>query len=200
MNIEDKVYNELKNCHHVSLTEILDAREKRVYRQLELLESYEVQVDDKEEVTLICFTMNIAGPVKAFELARSGFESGLKLLGESLEREKYKVLHGEKEIEDTGYTAYYLVEKDALSVKRMTTDIEDNTPLGRLFDIDVLILDSSEVKGNIAKVRKIGRNEIGLEGRKCIICGENVAVCARSRQHGLEDLQKKTIKILLMNI
>ena len=40
----------------VSLMEMLDARERRARRQRELLEQY--------RQTLLCFTMNIAGPVK----------------------------------------------------------------------------------------------------------------------------------------
>ena len=40
----------------VTLPEILEARERRVQRQTELLSRY--------QTALICFTMNIAGPVK----------------------------------------------------------------------------------------------------------------------------------------
>jgi holo-ACP synthase CitX len=196
MSLQDEIYNELEKCHHVSIAEILDVREKRVFRQQKLLEIFEGQGKDK--VTLICFTMNIAGPVKAFELAKSGFEMGIALLEEALSKRKYLVLHDEKEFADTGYTAYYIVKKDANSVKKLTTEIEDNTPLGRLFDIDVLILDFSSDLVNATSVRKIGRDEIGYDGRKCLICDDQVAVCARSRRHSVEDLQRKTIEVLLI--
>lgn len=199
MNIEDKIFDDFKNCHHVSLVEVLNAREKRVYRQLELLGTYKIKGKDSEKIALICFTMNIAGPVKAFDLARSGFEAGIELVEKSLKKEKYTVLHREREIDDTGYTAYYVIQDDALSIKKMTTDIEDNSSIGRLFDIDILVLDSSSDVGNIANVRKIGRSELGLEGRKCLICGDMAAACARSRRHSVEELQKKTIEVLLKN-
>lgn len=40
----------------ITLAQILDAREYRAFRQRELLAEY--------QAVLICFTMNIAGPVK----------------------------------------------------------------------------------------------------------------------------------------
>ena len=51
----------------VSLMEMLEARERRVLRQRELLEQY--------GKTLLCFTMNIAGPVKNSPLILRGFRS-----------------------------------------------------------------------------------------------------------------------------
>ena len=48
----------------VSLMEMLDARELRVHRQLSLQQKY--------ASVLICFTMNIAGPVKKDVYKRQG--------------------------------------------------------------------------------------------------------------------------------
>jgi holo-ACP synthase CitX len=202
MSLQEGIYNELKKCYHVSLAEILDGREKRVFRQQELLEAYighENQIKNTDQVTLICFTMNIAGPVKSFELAKSGFEAGIVLLEETFKKENCLIMHHEKEFANIGYTAYYVVKKDAVSIKKSTIEIEDNASIGRLFDIDVLILDYSSDLDNEVNVRKIGRNEIGNDGRKCLICDDQVAVCARSRRHSVEDLQRKTIEVLLMN-
>ena len=52
--------------YHVTLAEMLDARERRIFRQQELLTRY--------RLPMICFTMNIAGPVKNDPLIRKGFE------------------------------------------------------------------------------------------------------------------------------
>ena len=49
----------------VSLIQMLDARERRVWHQQELLGAY--------GKPLVCFTMNIAGPVKDSPLIRRGF-------------------------------------------------------------------------------------------------------------------------------
>ena len=56
----------------VSLLEMLDARERRVHHQQELLAQY--------QKPLVCFTMNIAGPVKDSPLIRRGFARGQQLL------------------------------------------------------------------------------------------------------------------------
>ena len=58
----------------VTLLEMLEARERRVERQRRLLEEY--------HATLVCFTMNIAGPVKNSPLIRRGFVLGRRLLEE----------------------------------------------------------------------------------------------------------------------
>ena len=195
----DEIYNQLAKCYHVSLAEILLVRENRVIRQQQLLKAYESETENQSQITLICFTMNIAGPVKAFELAKSGFETGIELLEEALSKKKYFVLYSEKEFEDTGYTAYYVVNEDAISIKNLTIEIEDETAIGRLFDIDVLTLDSTYYLENTTLCKKIGREEIGHKERKCLICKDAAAGCARSRRHTVDELQRKTIEVLLMN-
>ena len=52
----------------VSLMEMLDARERRAQRQMQLLQQY--------GRPLICFTMNIAGPIKNSPLIHRGFLMG----------------------------------------------------------------------------------------------------------------------------
>ena len=61
----------------VSLLDMLDARERRVHHQQELLEQY--------HKPLICFTMNIAGPIKDSPLIRRGFARGQQLLRQILD-------------------------------------------------------------------------------------------------------------------
>ena len=56
----------------VSLVQMLDARERRVQHQQELLAQY--------HKPLICFTMNICGPIKDSPLIRRGFARGRQLL------------------------------------------------------------------------------------------------------------------------
>ena len=49
----------------VELAEMLDARERRVRTQRELLQKYRMPI--------ICFTMNIPGQYKTYPLARQAF-------------------------------------------------------------------------------------------------------------------------------
>ena len=162
----------------VSLREMLDARERRAEQQRELLEAF--------QQTLVCFTMNIAGPVKNSPLIGRGYALGRRLLRQQLAAAGMEVTHFEEIREKTGNEAFFLVDSSPLAVKKITSEIEDSAPIGRLFDMDVL-----DKTG-----RKIDRQELGKEGRRCLICGGMATACARSRAHGVAQLQEKTTQIL----
>lgn len=162
----------------VTLIEMLDARERRAQRQRQLLLQH--------EKTLVCFTMNIAGPVKNSSLIRRGFALGKRLLEQQLLVMKARILHFEEISENTGNEAIYVLDCDALTAKRAAVTIEDSTEVGRLFDMDVLRPDGSKVE----------RQELGLDARKCLICGGMAQTCARSRAHTVAQLQKKTDQLL----
>ena len=162
----------------VSLLDMLDARERRVYHQQELLEQY--------HKPLICFTMNIAGPIKDSPLIRRGFARGQQLLRQQFFRAKLSPLHTDARCEATGCEAFYVLDADPMAIKKFTTDIEDATPLGRLFDMDVLRPDGT----------KVDREELSLSGRRCLICGGPAKVCSSRRIHTVAELQAKTTEIL----
>ena len=150
----------------VSLVQMLDARERRVQHQQELLAQY--------HKPLICFTMNICGPIKDSPLIRRGFARGRQLLRQQFLRAKLTPLYQDAVREVTGCEAFYVLDADPLTIKKFTTDIEDATPLGRLFD----------------------REELNLEGRRCLICGGPAKVCSSRRIHTVAELQEKTTEIL----
>ena len=162
----------------VSLLDMLDARERRAHQQQELLERY--------HKPLICFTMNIAGPIKDSPLIRRGFARGQQLLRQQFFRAKLSPLHTDAHCEATGCEAFYVLDADPMVIKKFTTDIEDATPLGRLFDMDVLRSDGT----------KVDREELSLYGRRCLICGGPAKVCSSRRIHTVAELQAKTTDIL----
>ena len=162
----------------VSLLEMLDARERRVQHQQELFEQY--------HKTLLCFTMNIAGPVKDSPLIRRGFAMGRQLLRQQFLRAGLTPLHTDVCMGATGCEAFYVLDAAPLTVKKITAAIEDATPLGRLFDMDVLRPDGA----------KVDREELHLEGRKCLICGGPAKVCSSRRIHPVAELQAKTTALL----
>lgn len=162
----------------VSLVQMLDARERRVQHQQELLTQY--------HKPLICFTMNICGPIKDSPLIRRGFARGRQLLRQQFLRAKLTPLHQDAVREVTGCEAFYVLDADPLTIKKFTTDIEDATPLGRLFDMDVIHPDGL----------KVDREELNLEGRRCLICGGPAKVCSSRRIHTVAELQEKTTEIL----
>ena len=64
----------------------------------------------------------------------------------------------------------------------LAVELEDIDPIGRLYDMDVLDTDG----------KKISREDMGLPRRKCLLCENDAAVCARSRAHSLEALTDRT--------
>lgn len=155
----------------VSLGQILEARERRVLRQNQLLAQF--------GKPLICFTMNIAGPEKYSALIGLGFRLGCRRLEAALAEENTR--YCAKEEAETGCEAYYVVDADPGHLKKITCKIEEADPLGRLFDMDVITADGKET-------RPIPR--------KCLLCGEDAVVCGRSRAHTVAQLQEATRRIL----
>lgn len=162
----------------VSLTDMLEARERRALRQRALLERY--------GLPLICFTINIAGEVKNSPLIQRGFALGVEKLREELRLAGLAERHFEEIREFTGNEAFLAVDADPLELKRIGARLEEESDLGRLYDIDVL-LPTGE---------KIERSAVGLGQRRCLICGGPAMVCARSRTHTVAELRERTNRIL----
>ena len=158
----------------IDLSAILAARDRRVRLQNDLLQKY--------GRPLVSFTMNIAGPVKRTDLIEDAFSMGCALLEGQLRRVKAPVLEKITTVEDTGCEALYAVDLDAMQLKSLTVELEDNTPAGRLLDMDVLDRDGTKLDRSAQ--------------RCCLICGKPGAGCARSRAHSVEELQARTTEIL----
>lgn len=158
----------------VELSQMLEARERRALRQRELLARY--------QLPLVSFSMNIAGPVKNSPLIRRGFALGRELLLGQLLRVKAPVIYQEEIDEATGCEGLYVVNLSASALKAITLEIEENTVLGRLFDMDVL--------------DPAGEKLARAAPRRCLICGKPAQECARSRAHSVPELQQKTQELL----
>ena len=178
--MDNPTYTEdLRTAHEIGLPDMLEARERRSHRQNDLRASY-------PGCTMVCFTMNIAGPVKNSPLIRRGFLHGCALFRQQLMRLRKKAVYEVLWDEPTGNEGYFMVDLPAIRVKRLTAEIEDQDPVGRLFDMDVLD----------AGGRKLDREELGLPGRTCLLCDLPAKVCARSRTHTVAQLQERTWKML----
>lgn len=166
----------------VAVADMIKARDIRAEKQKQLLDEY--------HSTVISCTMNIAGPVKNSLLIRRGFDTGIASLKRSLASEPIHILRKESVKAATGNEALFVVDRDPLSIKKITCGIEESSPIGRLFDFDVIAPDG----------RKIGRKEAGFPERACLICGKPAKICARSRSHPLSELAFETTKILMSGI
>ncbi|MBE6959053.1 MAG: triphosphoribosyl-dephospho-CoA synthase CitG [Ruminococcaceae bacterium] len=156
----------------VSLIDILNAREARAELQQQLLKDFGCPV--------ISFTMNIAGPIKNTPLIERGFQFGLQALQSRLPSESIKKIH--IDLASTGCTALLAVDMDAFSLKQICVHLEDASPIGRLFDMDVLDKSGDKLE------RK--------HQRGCLVCGAPGRVCAAGRLHSVSQLQGITNQIL----
>ena len=158
----------------VTLQEMLAARDRRAEAQRRLLA--------EQASAVISFTMNIPGPVKNSPTIRRAFDEGLRLLVRSLDaagitRTSAEILHAV-----TGNEFLCAAGTSAEAVKAICTRIEEESPLGRLFDMDVIAPDGS----------KLARKE----ERRCLVCGAAGRGCASRRLHSLAELQGAVRKLL----
>ena len=154
----------------ITLEPVLRARDRRVQRQQALHRRY--------GGTLLSFTMNIAGPVKDTPLVRLAFRAGLA----ALDRDLGALVHRESVAAPTGPEALLVYHRPAGAVKDLCLRLEEQAPVGRLYDLDVLSPGGE----------KLSRPQ----SRRCLICGGPVTVCSRSRAHGLAAIRAKTENIL----
>ena len=156
----------MEEIREVGVADVLRARDERCLRQQEMLKAY--------GLPLLSFTMNIAGPVKTDGLIRCAFFEGVSCIERTLKARRIDVAGAIQTLAFTGSEQLWAVDADASALKRWMVEIEENHPLGRLFDIDVL----NEAGEKLAR---------GVH-RKCLLCGGEVHACARSRAHSAQEL------------
>ena len=146
----------------------MDSRDARVAHQAELLGKYPGK-------TLLCLTVMLPGPVKRSDVS-------LKIASEAVSavRSAFDLQFEELRDLETGYEGYFIVDMSVVDAKRQAVSLEEQHPLGRLFDLDVITADGP-----------MSREELGLPGRKCLICGKPVRECMRTRAHSTEELLNK---------
>ena len=151
----------------VTVMDMADARERRVQRREQLQKSGE---------TMLAFSLNIPGEIKDAPILRRTFMEGEQLLCEIL-----PLTFAKRWEEFTGWEGIYLCRLPPEKVKRETALLEETHPLGRLFDFDVFSADGT----------KLSRPQY----RKCLLCGRQAQLCARSRMHSLAELTAAVEKI-----
>lgn len=154
------------NTKNKSIYEILRGREERV--------NIIKKLNEDNTQTVICFTVNSPGPYKLSDNYRFIFGEGVLALENIFNA---KTL--EKVERPSGFEAYFLIDKSPSSIKKATVKLEENHPLGRLFDIDIFYKDLS----------KISREDVGKPKRKCLLCNNNAVECGRARKHSVQELE-----------
>ena len=162
----------------MTLAKVLANREHRVLRQRAARENFGRPV--------LSVTLVNPGPVKDSRAARQVMAHALRALDLLLADRGWHALSREVRLDATGPEALLAVDASARELKRATTTLEDEHPLGRLWDIDVI-----DVAGGA-----VSRRSLGLTNRPCLLCGEDAHACARSAAHPLPELQDAIRKII----
>ncbi len=155
----------------ITLAELLESRDRRRMRQIELLGEY-------SGCTLVLLTIVTPGPVKRNSLSLTAAGAAVDALRQSMAGH---AIHEETYDRVTGYEAFFVTDLTTEEAKRRACDIEDTHPLGRLFDIDVM-------NGSAVPV---SRTSLGLPSRRCLVCGDDARVCMRLNRHDYNELNER---------
>lgn len=150
--------------------DILQSREDRRDKQLDLIKKY--------KSSLISFTLNTPGIVKDNEMYREIHKEGMESIENLLKDNNIKIIYKEEINRSTGSEGFIVVDLQALKLKDLLIELEENHPLGRIFDIDVF--DSEH--------NQISRSNLNINSRRCILCHKDARVCIREKNHTAEEL------------
>jgi len=155
------------------LEKVLAARESRWKRRLSLAENY--------RKTIVTLTMNIPGSDKTRDIYVSAHERLMESFIEFIREKQIILLHLESRVAADGPECIMVVDLPALEMKELCISFEDSHPLGRLIDTDVM-----DGKGNC-----IGRSDLDIPPRKCLICERSARECIVLKRHPKEEVIRK---------
>lgn len=115
----------------IQLSDMLRAREERALRQLHLLKEY-------PEGSLLSVTMNIPGPIKTSPKLLEAFDIVIKAIQTALADDK--ICYQLRLLPTTGYEYYLITSLPSRDLKLKMIALETELPIGRLMDLDVLVL------------------------------------------------------------
>ncbi|WP_045441019.1 citrate lyase holo-[acyl-carrier protein] synthase [Citrobacter sp. S-77] len=161
---------ELATRNAVSIPELLTSRDERQARQHAWLA--------RHRAPLVSFTVVAPGPIKDSELTRQIFNHGMTALLTLAEKSAWTVREQTALVSASGPEGLLSIAAPANNLKLATIELEHSHPLGRLWDIDVLT-----PEGEI-----LSRRHFALPARRCLLCGQSAAECARGKTHALSDL------------
>lgn len=164
----------------VCLEQMLAAREHRAARNAAALAC--------SRKAVLSVTLVMPGPVKDGALPRSVFDEALGALAELCDSRGWRVLQLEVFWLPTGPEALYVIDGEADLLKAACIELEEKHPLGRLWDLDVVV----------PGPRVLSRKQFGLRPRRCLVCERPAFECGRSRRHPLPELLH-TIHMLVNN-
>lgn len=156
--------------HAVSIPELLASRDERQAKQHAWLA--------RHATPLISFTVVAPGPIKDSEVTRGIFNHGVNALHVLMQKSGWFIREQSIVVSASGPEALFALEGPARDIKLATIELEHQSPLGRLWDIDVLT-----PEGVI-----VSRRDFALPPRRCLLCEQSAVECARGKTHALSEL------------
>ena len=160
----------------ITLDALLQSRDNRHALQQQLIQQH-------PDGTLVCLTVVMPGSVKrnlySVVTAQAALTALLDRLGEHVQATRARDLV-------TGYEAYLITDLPAIEAKRVTCDIEDSHPLGRLFDIDVMGAGGMPIRPPA----------VGGESGRGLLCDHESRWCMRNHSHTQEELMAHIEKMV----
>lgn len=157
------------------LQALLDAREARWLRRLKLC----------EKGALLTLTMNAPGPEKNLTLWNDAHHEITVALKANL---KTHLLFFEEYETPAGAESHFATDLDGAALKRYAVRLEEEHPIGRLLDADVM-----DQCGE-----PIGREDLGLPPRLCLCCEREAKCCSRERRHSSEEVLRQAEGLLTL--
>jgi len=160
-------------CRRIRVTDpVLQARENRWRRKLALARSFGSATPGRA-TSLAVLTLRMPASLRNSgqfaELAGIVFLS----LKKSLAVHGFEVLYEDFGSGADGPEGYLAAAADAPALKRVAVEFETEDPWGELVDIDVM-----DSKGN-----PLGRKELGMGPRSCLVCEKEAAFCSAGGLH-----------------
>ena len=150
------------------LNEVLDAREQRWNRRMELS-----SVCDTLISMTLCLPLRYRGTAEMKTLLRIRADE----TASALHNAGFPV-SGREELDGPDGLCIFLLTRGGAEVKRLCVRLEEKFSLGRFLDIDVTC------------GAPLSRKDLGLPPRRCFVCGSPAAECVSVRKHSEKEIDR----------
>jgi holo-ACP synthase len=160
---------------------LLAAREERAWLQKFFLSSFA----SSSVCCVVQFSLNIPGWPKRLSGDERAIRAAAKIFMDEAANSA-PLLASAFLSNAAGVAVFLALRGGSISeIKKAAVEIEEGLEWGRALDIDV-----------ITDTGPVSRTQEGFPARRCLICGEDAKICARSGAHPMEELRRKTESIL----
>lgn len=160
----------------ITLLDVLNSKEVRSQRQQALQAKYADKV-------VCAIKLNIPGVIKTNNAIVDIFMNGWDCIITELTALNYHIETTEQYVTlPTGPEGFIVLDGALVTVKKTMIGFESTLPLGRLFDIDVMSLNTNQ---------QLSRQALGLPARRCLICDNDAKVCAKAQTHSYQAILAK---------